>query len=260
MYPVFDVSAWPSHRIEPRGSKPGKEWLDDGSGGLWLFKPAAARNGRTVGDDWAERIGAQVAMLIGVPAARVELAHRDGTPGIVSANVAAGEGDAEGDAGSAPALVLGNEMLAGSDPNYPMAQHHAVPDYTVARVLGALDSLSVVADTGAPPGLSAAEVFAGYLVLDALIANTDRHHENWGVLRSRVGEGLPVLAPSFDHASSLGFQLSDEERSGRLTTHDAGYSIAGYARKGRSRHVPGRPLLVDIAAEALLRSERSHTE
>ncbi len=65
MYPVFDVSAWPSHRIEPRGSKPGKEWLDDGSGGLWLFKPAAARNGRTVGDDWAERIGAQVAMLIG---------------------------------------------------------------------------------------------------------------------------------------------------------------------------------------------------
>ncbi len=26
-------------------------------------------------------------------------------------------------------------------------------------------------------------VFAGYLILDAVIGNTDRHHENWGLLR-----------------------------------------------------------------------------
>jgi hypothetical protein len=41
-------------------------------------------------------------------------------------------------------------------------------------------------------------------VLDALILNTDRHHENWGVLR-RVTPNLVqyAVAPSFDHASSL---------------------------------------------------------
>ena len=47
-------------------------------------------------------------------------------------------------------------------------------------------------------------------MLDALIGNTDRHHENWGILVRR-GRGvlLGEVAPSFDHASSLGRELRD---------------------------------------------------
>ena len=53
---------------------------------------------------------------------------------------------------------------------------------------------------------------AEYLVLDALI-NTDRHHENWGILRRREGDQWRGgVAPSFDHASSLGRELMDERR------------------------------------------------
>ena len=33
---------------------------------------------------------------------------------------------------------------------------------------------------------SGVEVFAGYLLLDALIGNTDRHHENWAVMVPRA--------------------------------------------------------------------------
>lgn len=52
--------------------------------------------------------------------------------------------------------------------------------------------------------------FADYLVLDAVIGNTDRHHENWGILRRRVGDHWQgTLAPTFDHASSLGRELVD---------------------------------------------------
>jgi serine/threonine protein kinase HipA of HipAB toxin-antitoxin module len=50
---------------------------------------------------------------------------------------------------------------------------------------------------------SAFAQFTGYLVLDALIGHTDRHEENWGVIEGITG--AKRLAPSFDHASSLGF-------------------------------------------------------
>ncbi|GAA3902725.1 hypothetical protein GCM10022228_11370 [Halomonas cibimaris] len=47
--------------------------------------------------------------------------------------------------------------------------------------------------------------------MDALILNTDRHHENWAMLRKTVPRGQVQhwLAPSFDHASSLGRELTE---------------------------------------------------
>jgi hypothetical protein len=50
-------------------------------------------------------------------------------------------------------------------------------------------------------------LFPGYLMLDALIGNTDRHHENWGArVLAGLGNGrrMAVLAPTYDHASSEG--------------------------------------------------------
>jgi hypothetical protein len=47
--------------------------------------------------------------------------------------------------------------------------------------------------------------------MDALIGNTDRHHENWGILVKRTPRGRTgIIAPSFDHASSLGRELLDD--------------------------------------------------
>jgi hypothetical protein len=55
--------------------------------------------------------------------------------------------------------------------------------------------------------------FAGYLVFDALIANTDRHHQNWALLKRQAGSQTENrLAPSFDHASSLGREMVDNRR------------------------------------------------
>ena len=55
---------------------------------------------------------------------------------------------------------------------------------------------------------------AEFVVLDAVIGNTDRHHQNWGLLREYVGKDSWIrrVAPSFDHASSLGRELQDERR------------------------------------------------
>ncbi|MGK2874260.1 MAG: hypothetical protein ACSLEW_01300 [Nocardioides sp.] len=61
-----------------------------------------------------------------------------------------------------------------------------------------------------PSGFNAFDQFCGYLVLDALVANRDRHEENWGVLRDPAGR--VTLAPSYDHGNSLGFNLQDDRR------------------------------------------------
>ena len=65
-------------------------------------------------------------------------------------------------------------------------------------------------------------LIADYMVLDALIGNTDRHHENWGILRTRVdGQWEDKVAPSFDHASLLGRELQDVRREKLLVENRA---------------------------------------
>ena len=72
-------------------------------------------------------------------------------------------------------------------------------------------------------------------MLDAWIGNTDRHHENWALIR-RFENGILTdrLAPTHDHASSLGAILLDEQRRERLTTKDRNRRIEAYVAKGRS--------------------------
>jgi len=84
----------------------------------------------------------------------------------------------------------------------------------------------------APDVVAGVDVFVGYLLLDAWIGNTDRHHENWGLVLSPEQE--VHLAPTFDHASSLGRNESDASRKERLTTRDAGRSVDRYAERTTS--------------------------
>ena len=53
-------------------------------------------------------------------------------------------------------------------------------------------------------------MFAGFLVFDAWIANTDRHAENWAVLTCKRN-GRRTLAASFDHGSALASGSQDEQ-------------------------------------------------
>ncbi|MFH8250522.1 hypothetical protein ACH3VR_09185 [Microbacterium sp. B2969] len=104
-----------------------------------------------------------------------------------------------------------------------------------------------------PSALDGFDVFVGYLLFDALIANQDRHEQNWAVLTPQLTDQPERLAPSYDHASSLGFNLLDGKREECLNT-PAG--VAGWARNGRAGRFEneGKPLsLVDFAIGALAR-------
>ncbi|MGH3871963.1 MAG: hypothetical protein ACRDSR_10690 [Pseudonocardiaceae bacterium] len=93
--------------------------------------------------------------------------------------------------------------------------------------------------------LTAVEVFAGYLVLDAWVADQDRHDQNWAVLRQAAAPGELRLASSYDHASSLGFNLLDTRRE-KLLASEAVATGAARGTAHRFEHDPdahdaGRP-------------------
>lgn len=62
-----------------------------------------------------------------------------------------------------------------------------------------------------------------------------------------------MLAPSFDHASSLGFQLTDTDREDRLATSDRLRTVAAYVTRAKSRF-EGRIHPMDAAIEAFNRA------
>ena len=226
-YPVIETSRWEVLSVEEMGSKP-KFWLMDPDGTKWLFKH---RHRPNVGDDWAEKIAAEVAGTLGIPHATVELALFQDKIGIISRDLVGSAEPRE--------LVLGNNLLVEADPTYPLGNLYHVAEHTIDRVFAAVGAEFIglpVESPGDPAITSPLDLFVGYLMLDALIGNTDRHHENWAILQLEPeGERRrAVLCPTFDHASSLGHLLTDEERERRLTTRDQGYSVSAYLQKGRS--------------------------
>lgn len=72
-YPVLHISIDSPVGHEPMGTKR-KFWLLHDDGRRCLFKYARVNSGITTGEDWAEKIAAELATLISIPAALVELA------------------------------------------------------------------------------------------------------------------------------------------------------------------------------------------
>lgn len=156
-------------------------------------------------------------------------------------------------------LVLGNELLLAVDPQYPTAQRFKVRQHTVEAVSGILSQLvppRVNWMAGVPDGIeSALDVFAGYVMLDAWIANQDRHHENWGALWDG---SLLCLAPTFDHGAALGRNLLDREREERMATKDRNRTVAAFASKARSAFYGSPADLRPLELRAAFRSFAAH--
>jgi hypothetical protein len=223
MYPIIEVAEDAPEATEPLGTKR-KFWYQ---GGQFLFKQV--RHG--TGEDWAEKVCAELAGRLGLPHAEYDLAvwkTIDGNlRGVRTRNFAPPDA----------ALILGNELLAEADPDYAAVAvaKYRVPAHTVERVFRNLRNRVPALPLGwnAPPFVrNAVDTFIGYLLLDALVGNTDRHHENWAVIR--LPEGVVHLAPTFDHASSLGRNLLDEERAERLRTKDRNRTVEAFASRAAS--------------------------
>jgi hypothetical protein len=224
MFPTVSVDPAKAESLEQLGTKR-KFWFTDDQNRRVLFKAEE----RGTGEDWAEKLACELARLLGLPHVHYELAveQGSGTPGVVCENCAPPPWS----------LIMGNELLLARDPAYPArdGQKYKVREHTVeavAEVLGKLQLPPQPWQEVLPAGItSAVDVFIGYVLLDAWIANQDRHHQNWGALEKG---GTRYLAPTFDHGASLARNLCDKERQERLNTRDVNRQVAAFVRKARS--------------------------
>jgi hypothetical protein len=227
MYRVVEVPAGASDLPEALGTKP-KFWYFDDVGQLLLYKEGRPGSG----EHWSEKICAEIAELLKIPHASYELARWKGRNGVVSPTFVPTGGR----------LILGNELLARLvDAKYATtAKRFAAKQHSVRAVMGVLGARWVLPPYGfdMPTDLVLARsIFVGYLLLDALVGNQDRHHENWGLILTQLRgpqESLITLAPTYDHASSLGRNEGDAERQKRLHTRDRGFSVEHYVQRAES--------------------------
>ncbi|MFY2861152.1 hypothetical protein ACOJVU_15660 [Mycobacterium sp. THU-M104] len=258
-FTVIDLAAsgWERGEREPGGDE-SKRWFippDDSlhAGRRWLFKPrrtkellrSRAREQRgdppdvlVRGDDWAEKLSYEVAQLIGVPAARTELAlsvqlrDNQAVRGSISRDVRPGGW----------VLSAGASRLEEFDDTFDA-------DTGRGHTLEAIQH--VLAGFGGPPetlyeSWSAFDVFAGYLVLDAWIVNTDRHAKNWALVQAP--SGAMRLAHSFDHGSALGSGYGEAVHQRALAE-----GVDAWCRRGKATRFPdsGPVTLVELALQAL---------
>jgi hypothetical protein len=226
MYRIRPINRADAQDIEYLGTKR-KFWLRLRKT-RYLFKAEE----RGTGEDWAEKVVCELAAMLGIPHVKYQLAREQGgeagpQPGVICPSFLL----------RGQALEMGNQLLFRRDPDYPADSDakYKVTAHTVDAVAAAVGDLRVPEARWmriAPPEIDTAlGVFVGYILLDAWIANQDRHHQNWGAIRT--GDTLR-LAPTYDHGSSLARNLTDEDRADRLDSGVANRSVAHFAKRARS--------------------------
>lgn len=201
---------------------------------FWFYDKERKQNGlfkigrHNTGENWTEYVSSQLAKLINLPAVDYQLAIWKEKTGTVCYSM---NGENQ--------LLLGNIILSAYSA-YP--NHHTttrflkVPEYTLQLVLecNSHSKLQLPIGYKADSEISKAlHIFIGYLLFDTWIGNTDRHHENWAWILHNT-ENTFHLAPSFDHASSLGRELTDALKANKMKTKDLGQNIFTYSKKART--------------------------
>jgi len=97
-------------------------------------------------------------------------------------------------------LVHGSDLLSRVTPNYDDKTgrpHTFTGNVRICRGSGVKDTM---------------KNWASLIAFDALIGNTDRHPENWGLLRHLDGGASKlVFAPLYDNGTSLGYNVREED-------------------------------------------------
>lgn len=246
---VVDIAGWnvsDDFAIHPVGSKPKRmvfapsDTKDDFliANHAYLFKTAVGFRAPQI---WSEVIAYRLATIIGLTVPPCFIAHDSRT-------------------GETGALV---EFFFGyPDEEYP------------PRLVHAVDAMTSLFRSGSEPHtvLSNARLTRVFLgstfrmdwwgrvyAFDALIANTDRHTENWGFLVHRSPDGTTSysIAPVYDNGTSLGFQFGRSRLRHAATKKElADFNAKGLHQCGWDRQDPSRMGHFDLC-DRLLRSNPS---
>jgi len=122
-------------------------------------------------------------------------------------------------------FIAGGDIMVNFIPSYDRKkgqQHHFA---IIERYLGILEKSNDVE-------MGEWQFFwCDMLLFDALIGNTDRHQDNWGLLFQKIENSVPRIrmAPVFDNGTSLGYEILEDKMDNFLITD----CMQRYIRKGR---------------------------
>ena len=251
-----DASFWTLREVEQAGSTEVQWLVQPGTGHRWLHKDTKIpSNGIEQGEDWAEVVATHVAGVLQVPCAQTTLCFRNNRRGSLSRDVVPdGSSLSEGHTllettQSVLDYFPHSEERKGVDPARPDVVR---PGHSLLNIKSALQGYDAPLNFTGPSAMSGFDVFAGYMLFDALIANRDRHEQNWAVTIPAMMTSRPRLAPSYDHAGGLGYNLTDQRRQQLLTRQ---HDFDRWAAKGTAHRFehqkPDAPTLVRHASDAL---------
>ena len=225
-YFVVPVSS-PARQMENRGSRR-KFWVLGQDGETeWLLK--FPRPG--TGEHWAEKVAAETGGLIGVNTARVELARVGDQLATVCQSFMTGNDDMDDDDRPMTTWFHGSEFLDLVMGEYDTKRIRPNRGHNVKNIVRCVLKFSGYGGLNPMRWDWILRDMASYVLLDGLIGNTDRHHENWMVAYTiDAGNVGFFVAPSFDHASSLGRELRDNRRERYLSSPTG---VLDYIRRGR---------------------------
>ena len=263
-YKVRRIPAWPEIqeirtetqvRAESQGTRE-KYWISlDCEPNLWLLKFPRT----DTGEHWAEKVTYEVGRLIGVNCARVELAEYDGELVTICESFDPDnwyelydyvhdepdsiDDDIPIDVSNVRFVdrtdfddedvyfVVGCEVLALHIPDYDVSREARFnqTQHNVSNIIDAVKKFAIGIGATQQRVEATLQGLASYAILDGLVGNVDRHHENWMLqFGYRAGCRHVAAAPSYDHASSLGRELKDERRQRILDSN----GVSRYLKPG----------------------------
>lgn len=231
-YSIISIIEGEHYAIEYLGTKEKFWFKKDRQEIKQLFKIGR----QNTGENWVEVVVAEICQLLDIPHAQYSFAKNwEDKLGTVTQTFVPDGGR----------LVHGNEILAKlHNTDYPMKKLYQVKEYVLNTILAFMkqDSIQVPLGYKNVDSLSASDMFVGYLMLDCLISNPDRHHENWGVISH---EEKTYLAPTYDHASGLGCRESDHNKKKRLETKDVKFQVSHFVTKAKTPFYTKNGLKID---------------
>lgn len=198
---IEDVSRWEIDETLNASGTREKFWLTKPeTGEKYLFK--LPKDG--TGEIWAEKVASEVGKALKLEMMDVSLATFNGRSGLILKNFIEKGNEEFFDGGD-----LLKTIVEDFDPN-------ELDFYNLDNVLSCLRPFSLEKE------------IVKVILFDALIANQDRHCENWGVIQR---EARIRFAPIFDNGASLGFNNTEERI--RLMFKDKNMFEA-FTNKGKS--------------------------
>jgi len=230
-FDIIEVPLYKYESLEPLGTKR-KFWFRDDSDNLKkLFKVGRPNTG----ENWVEVVVAEICELLNIPHATYQFAKWNDKEGTITPSFVPKD----------YRLIHGNELLAKTykildkSITYPIEkdennQSYKIREYQLKLVIIIMKSeylklpLNYINDKIKTP----LDIFISYIMLDCLISNQDRHHENWSWIISPSKEMF--LSPTYDHASGLGCRESDDLKSKRLESKDKGFQVESFVTKAKT--------------------------